>query len=374
MSEKTVLVVFPSIYSLNKINNLATNISKILKLENHQYSNIRKDGKIIVVEAIDPVLASTAINMLFGIEKIAIAKKVDNNFDSVLSVITNTAISLLLKGERFYIKVDGKTEKFLAKDLEIAATASLVDKGTSIEAKPGSESSHDKLVYTFLTNSFAYVCIFIDKGLGGLPYNSQKEKILCCIHDELSAISCLQTIKMGFDVNILVCYHNESDLLKLVKMINKILPRLVEKSIILRICKINKSSNILTTITTITQILISIASKEKISRISLGISPMIFSASFCEYNSNLVSQKKMIPWFSLSGIDSGILENAKEIGLEKYISNLEDLCKKHLVIKKVSESEASKYADQALKTLKYLPITVGPKNIHDIIDSLKSNH
>jgi hypothetical protein len=101
---------------------------------------------------------------------------------------------------------------------------------------------------------------------------------------------------------------------------------------------------------------------------------MIFSASFCEYNSNLVFQNKIIPWFSLSGIDSGILENAKEIGLEKYISSLEDLCKKHLNNKKISKSEASKYAKDALKTLKCLPITVGPKNIHDIIDLLKSNH
>ena len=68
MSEKTVLVIFPSIYSLNKINNLASNISKILKLENQQYSNIRKNGSVIVVEATDPVLASSTVNMLFGIE------------------------------------------------------------------------------------------------------------------------------------------------------------------------------------------------------------------------------------------------------------------------------------------------------------------
>ena len=374
MPEKTVLVVFPSIYSLNKINHLISNISKILKLENQQYSDIRRNGSVVVVEAIDPVLASSKVNLLFGIDKIAIAKEVDINFDSVLDNITNTALSLLLNGERFYIKVDGKTEKFLAKDLEIAATASLVNKSKSIETKPGSESNHDRLLYTYPTDSFAYVCIFVDKGLGGLPYNSQKEKILCCIHDELSAISCLQTIKMGFEVNILVCYHNELDLLKLVKMINKILPRLLEKKITLRVCRINKSSSILNTIITITQILILLASKEKIQRISLGISPMIFSASFCEYNSNLVLQNKIIPWFSLSGIDVGILENSKEIGLEKYISNLEDLCKKHLDGKKISKSEASKYAGDALKTLKYLPVTVGPKNIHDIIDLLKSNH
>lgn len=374
MSEKTVLVVFPSIYSSNKINDLVANISKILKLQNQQYSKIRKNGSVIVIEANDPVLASSSVSLLFGIEQIAIAKEVDTNFDSVISIITNTAMNLLLKGERFYVKVDGKTKKILAKDLEISATASLTDRGAAIEAKPGLESNHDRFVYVYLTDSFAYVCIFVDKGLGGLPYNSQKEKILCCIHDELSAISCLQTIKMGFDVKILVCYRNESDLLKLAKMINKILPRLLEQKIILHTCKISNSLSILSTIITTTQIMISIASKEKIRRISLGISPMIFPASFCEFNSDLVSKNKIIPWFSLSGIDLGILENAKEIGLEKYISNLEDYCKKNLNYKKISASEASKHAKDALKTLKCLSITVGPKNIHDIIDLLKSNH
>jgi len=374
MSEKTVLVVFPSIYSLNKINNLETSIAKILKIKDQQYDNIRKNESLIIVEAIDPVLASSAVNLLFGIDKIAIAKETDTNFDSVLSIITNTALSLLLNGEKFYVKVNGKTKDFLAKDLEIAATTMLVDKSVSLGTRPGSESNHDRLVYVHLTNSHVYVCIFVDKGLSGLPYNSQKEKILCCIHDELSAISCLQTIKMGFEVKILVCYRNESDLLKLIKILNKILTRIIEKNVILHTCKMNWSSGILTTITAITQVMISIASKEKIERISLGISPMIFPASFCEYNSNLVLQSKLIPWFPLSGIDSGIFENAKEIGLEKYIADLEDLCKKHLSYKKISMSEVTRYAKDALKTLKCIPVIIGPKNIHDIIDSLKSNH
>ncbi len=374
MSEKTVLVVFPSIYSLNKINNLATSVSKILKIKNQQYDNIRRNESLIIVEATDPVLASSAVNLLFGIDKIAIAKETDANFDAALSIITNTALSLLLKGEKFYVKVDGKTKKFLAKDLEIAATTTLVDKSMNLGAKPGSESNHDRLVYAYLTDSHVYVCIFVDKGLSGLPYNSQKEKILCCIHDELSAISCLQTIKMGFEVKILVCYRNESDLLKLVKILNKILSRIIEENVILHICKMNWSSGILTTITTITQVMISIASEEKIERISLGISPMIFPASFCEYNSNLVLQSKIIPWFSLSGLDSSIFENAKEIGLEKYIANLEELCKKHLNYKKISMTEVMRHTKDALKTLKCIPVTIGPKNIHDIIDSLKSNH
>lgn len=374
MSEKTVLVIFPSIYSLNKINNLSTNVSKILKMKDQNHDGVRKNESLIIVEAADPVLASSSVNLLFGIDKIAIAKEIDSNFESVLSVITNTALSLLLKGEKFYVKIDGKARNFLAKDLEGAATAMLVDKCMSLEAKPGSESNHDRLVYVYLTDLYAYVCIFIDKGLGGLPYNSQKEKILCCIHDELSAIACLQTIKMGFEVRILICYRNESDLLKLVKIINKILPRIIEEKIILQVCKVNGSSGLPTTITAITQLMISLASREKIGRISLGISPMISPTSFCEYNSNMISQNKIIPWFPLSGIDSEIFENAKEIGLEKYISNLKDLCKKHLNYKKISMPTVSRHAKDALKTLKSIPVTAGPKNVYDIIDSLKTNH
>lgn len=374
MSEKTVLVIFPSMYSLNKINNLSTNVSKILKMRDQRHEGVRKNESLIIVEAADPVLASSSVNLLFGIDKIAIAKEIDSNFESILSVITNTALSLLLKGEKFYVKIDGKTRNFLAKDLEGVATAMLVDKCASLEAKPGSESNHDRLVYVYLTDLYAYVCIFIDKGLGGLPYNSQKEKILCCIHDELSAISCLQTIKMGFEVKVLVCYRNESDLLKLVKIINKILPRVIEEKIILYVCKMNGSSGLPTTITAITQLMTSIASREKIGRISLGISPMIFPVSFCEYNANMVAQNKIIPWFPLSGIDSEIFDNAKEIGLEKYISNLEDLCKRQTNYSKVSMPIVSRHAKDALKTLKRITVTAGPKNIYDIIDSLKTDH
>ncbi|MDE1843528.1 MAG: thiamine biosynthesis protein [Thaumarchaeota archaeon] len=374
MVEKTVLVVFPSIYSLNKINSLETNIKKILKVNNQRYSNLRKNESLIIIEADDPVLASSAVNLLFGIEKIAIAKEVDCDFDSVLAAITNTTLSLLVKGEKFYVKIDGKTRNFLAKDLEITAMSSLIDKVSHLGARPGSESDHDRQVYVYLTDTHAYVCIFVDKGLGGIPYNSQGSEILCCVYDELSAISCLQTIKMGFDVKILVCYRNEPDLLKLVKIVNKILPHMIEENHSIRICKIKGIVNVFTRIITITQILTSIASKEKIDRVSLGISPMIFPASFCEYNANLVLQNKMIPWFSLSGIDSEIFENAKKMGLEKYISSLDELCKNYTSNRKIDMSETTKYVKYVLKTCKTITVTVGSKNIHDIIDSLKSNH
>ncbi len=371
MIEKTVVVVFPSIYALNKINDLRTSISRILEIKNYSVNNIRKEDSLIIIETGDPVLVSSTVSLLFGIEKVAIAKEIDNNFDIVLSTITSTSQSLLLRGEKFLVKVEGNTESYLGKDVEIAATASLVEKVSNLEAKPGSESEYDKLVYTLITKTHAYVCIFIDKGLGGLPYNSQKEKILCCIYDELSAITCLQAIKIGFEVRVVVCYHNDVDLLKLVKILNKIIPRIIEDKIKIQFCKITKS-NIISTIITVTNISIAIAQKGKINRIVLSASPMIFPHNFSEYIAKLVIQKKMMPWFPLSGIDSSIIENAKDIGLEKYTVNLRELCNMKLD-QKIPKLKIE-LVRNALKTLKFVEITVGTKNIHDILDLLKSNH
>jgi len=374
MSEKTVLVIFPSVFSLNKINYLITNISNILKIKKQLFTKIRRDGLIIIVEAKDPVLASSAINLLFGIDRIAIAKEVDNNFDAVLSTIINTSLNLLLKGEKFYVKVDGKTKNYLAKDLEIAATTNLIEKTTDLQARVGSETDHDRLLYTCITNSHAYVCIFVDRGMGGIPYNSQEERILCCIYDELSAISCLQSIKMGFDVILLVCYRSELDLLRLSKIIDKILSRIIRDKIDLQFCKISEISDLLTKITVVTHILLSVAYNTKINRVALAISPIIFSSSFAEYNAKIVLKNNLIPWFPLSGIDSSILENARELGLEKYLVALENLCKSRSLAKTIPKARIQKYVNAALKNLKHISVTRGSKNVHDVIDSLKSNH
>jgi adenylyl- and sulfurtransferase ThiI len=374
MNEITVLVVFPSIFSHNKINNLMKSISKILKIKNQTLNSIRRNGFVIVLEVADPVLASSAIGSLFGVERVAIAREVRNNFDNVLSTIIKTSINLLLRGEKFYIKVDGKTADYLAKDLEIASTASLIEQAVDLQVKPGSESYHDRLLYTYITESNAYVCIFLDRGLGGIPYNSQNAEILCCVYDELSAISCLQCIKMGFDIKILVCYSSDPDLLKLSKIINRILPTLLKEKVKLQFCKIPRISNLLTKTFSITSLIIKVALSKKITRVALAVPPLVYPAWFVEENIKIVSQNNLVPWIPLSGIDSSILENAREIGLEKYLTSLENLCKLKFGKRPIDKEKVARNVKLALKSIKSVSITVGPKNIHDIIDSLKANH
>lgn len=377
MSENASVIVFPSIFAQNKINSLITNIKKILKIKNLKFQAIRKEDSIIVVDANDPVFTSSAINLLFGIERVAIAKQVENEFNTVVSAITKICSNLLLKGDKFYVKIEGYSTGYLPKDLEIATTSSLIEKTTKLGAKPGTENNNDKVLYTFLTKKHAYVCIYTDKGLGGIPYNSQNEKIVCSIFDELSAISCLETIKQGYDVKIVIFYNKKSELLNLVKILNKIIPRTLHSKIDLDFYQISISSgtkNFLLLVQTITEILITIAKLNKMKKISLSISPLIFPSPFVDAIIKRVFEKNIIPHIPLAGLDDDILDNAKEIGLGKFLPKIEKFGKMKFNSINTTINEAKKIAKESEHTKKSISIEVGANNIHDILDSLELEH
>ena len=153
MSNENYVVVFPSIFAENKISLLIANIKKILKIKNQNYSKISRDGNLILVDANDPVFASTTINLLFGIKQVIIAKKIKNDFATVVNEINKIGSSLLLKGEKFYVNVQGVPKGYVAKDVELSATSSLIEDNKKINARPGTEDNHDKLPvsYTHLT-------------------------------------------------------------------------------------------------------------------------------------------------------------------------------------------------------------------------------
>ena len=377
MSENASVIVFPSIFAQNKINSLISNIKKILKIKNLKFQAIRREDSIIVVDANDPVFTSSAINLLFGIERIAIAKQVKNEYDTVVSSITKIGSNLLLKGDKFFVKIEGFSSGYLPKDLELATTSSLIEKTTKLGAKPGTENNYDKMLYTFLTKKHAYVCIFTDKGLGGIPYNSQNEKIVCGIFDELSAISCLETIKQGFDVKIVVLYNKKSELMNLVKILNKIIPRTLQAKINLDFyhISINTSTrNFLLLVQTITEILIKNAKLNKIKKISLAVSSLIFPSAFIDANIKRVFEKNLFPHIPLAGLDDNIVDNAKEIGLGKFLPKLEKFGKIKFNSVDLSFNEAEKIAKESEHAKKSISILVGPNNVHDILDSLDLDH
>jgi len=377
MSQNASIVVFPSVFARNKIKQLESNIKKILKIKNQEFQKISRDDFLIVIDANDPVFASSAINLLFGIKRVVIAKQIKNDFNTVVSEISKIGANLLLKGEKFYVKVEGSPSGYVAKDVELSATSSLIDKTVKLGAKPGTEEKYDRLLYTFLTKSNAYVCIFVDEGHGGIPYNSQNEKVVCGIYDELSAVSCLEIIKQGFDVKIIVLYKQKTDLLNLVKILNQILPRTIKSKFEIEFYNIpikgTGSKSLLTQISTVTEILIHIAKTNKIMRVSLALSPLIFPLSFVEKSVKQVYDSGLAPKTPISGLDDDIFTSAKEIGLRKYLPKIEKLGKMRFSNHQYTK-EIQKIANNSLKTKKVVSVTIGPNNVHDILDSLEENH
>ena len=376
LKNKILVVVFPSVFSKNKITILVTNIKKVLKIQNQKFRKITRENDVIVIEAEDPVFASSAINTLFGISGVAIAKQVTNDFESIVNSISKIGVNIFLKGERFLLEVEGYAKGFVTKDVEIAATSSLIEKTSGTGIKPGTSKKYDRRLYVYLTKLNAYVCIYYDNGFGGIPNNSQNKKIVCCIFDELSAVSCLETIKQGFDVEIIVCYSKDSELLHLVKMVNQILHRIVKLKISLEFYKIHvngKLSQILLTEIT-AKILVQIAITNNAKRISLALSPLIYPVDFVESLTKQVYSKNLIPYFPLSGLDDNVFETAKEIGLEKYLSRIEKLGGSNFSNFKQSTKKIEKIVKETIMSKKNILVNVGPNNVHDILDEVRTDH
>ena len=376
LEDKILVVVFPSVFSKNKITILVTNIKKVLKIQNQKFRKITRENDVIVIEAEDPVFASSAINTLFGISGVAIAKQVTNDFESIVNSISKIGVDIFLKGERFLLEVEGYAKGFVTKDVEIAATSSLIEKTSGTGIKPGTSKKYDRRLYVYLTKLNAYVCIYYDNGFGGIPNNSQNKKIVCCIFDELSAVSCLETIKQGFDVEIIVCYSKDSELLHLVKMVNQILHRIVKLKISLEFYKIHvngKLSQILLTEIT-AKILVQIAITNNAKRISLALSPLIYPVDFVESLTKQVYSKNLVPYFPLSGLDDNVFETAKEIGLEKYLSRIEKLGGSNFSNFKQSTKEIEKIVKETIMSKKIILVNVGPNNVHDILDEVRTDH
>ena len=371
MSETAYVVAFPNDFSKNKIPQLITNIKKILTIKNLQFTSVKRDGDVILVDANDPVFSSSAISLLFGIDKVAITRNTKNSFEDIVSEISIVGGNLLLRGEKFLIRVEGITRGFFAKDVELAATSAIIEKKSNIEAKPGTEENYDKMIYTYLTKNNAYVCIFLDKGQGGIPYQSQDQTAICSLYDEISAVSCFETIKQGFDSKIIICYRQKSELMNLVKIVNQILPRLVTKEIDLEFFQVkNSGSGVnqhMSFLSNVVELMIRLAKQDKIQHVSIAASYQMFAGKFVDLAMKQVFENKLIPVIPLSGVGDNLFEDAKEIGLERNIPKIKKIISRNY---KELPNFSNKIVDDAIKSKQTVKVVVGPNNIHDILDSI----
>ena len=110
------------------------------------------------------------------------------------------------------------------------------------------------------------------------------------------------------------------------------------------------------------------AKEKRISHISLATSPLIFPSTYVETLQKRIFSAGIIPHIALSGIDSEIIKNGKEIGMEKYIPKIEKFLKMDLGKPK------SKLKKDEKTVKKIIKVKLGPNNVHEILDSLEIEH
>ena len=122
-----------------------------------------------------------------------------------------------------------------------------------------------------------------------------------------------------------------------------------------------------------TEILSKVATRDKISHVELSISPLVFPSTFIKKLKLRIYELGLIPFIPLSGIGLEIFENAKEVGLEKYIGKIEKILRT-----KIEEKRMKKLSDKALdniiKSKKTVSVKLGPNMLHEMLDALEVEH
>ena len=69
-----------------------------------------------------------------------------------------------------------------------------------------------------------------------------------------------------------------------------------------------------------------------------------------------------------------MFESAREIGLEKYLSSIKKLGGTKFHNSKQPATKIEKIIDESLASKKIVSVNVGPNNVHEILDEVRSDY
>jgi hypothetical protein len=425
--DRTVLIVFPGPFSKGRIDKLIANIEKQLQSKNLKLKNTAIENEWLVFEMADVIEGAGITREMFGIDKVAIAKKVPSiQFENIAAEVVNIGKLKVLPNEKFFVKVQISNNaqiNYKSRDLEFVSTGDLIaalqsssfssscrptfspissSHSYSSSARPAkNELEADRLIEIFVGKKSAYVTIETDIGPGGLPFACQGEKVLCSIHDTLSAISCMITLKCGFFPEIVIVYTDDYDLRKNLKIFGMIVNKMNIKNYSIRLVQLDYGNDsefgkildltqhgqrrlqktmklqlesshkaVLQEIVA-TQILTLMKGKGVVVPLSVVIHPLwLIQSTF----KKILASKK-IPWMPLLLPSHSMYDIAEELGIEKnmllykgskmnrlMMFTRQDYAKYRTTIEKMTES--------AKKNMKTISFEIGPNYLHDILDSV----
>ena len=378
---KNILIVFPSAFSANKMDELKSLISKKLQLSNIMVSRIVNEETCIAFEVADVVEAAAITSEIFGIDKVAIAKRIKNEFNNIVNEIVHIGKQIILPGEKFFVKVctsysAKKKINYVGRDIEFASIGNLVADLSHLGATPvKNELGADKIILAYISNDSAYVCLQIDKALGGLPFGYQNKKVTCGIHNILSFVSCMLSIKCGFIPELFILYTNEYDLKENAKMSGHIAYKMAIKKHTIRIMHIDIPDGYDNNIKFMLQECIStristlLPGKRLVVPLSAAIHPLWF---IDEVTDKIVQARKKY-WMPLVLLTTGIYHEAIAMGLKDKTMLIDVLINNMTFTKleyKKYQHMIDTYSKVALRNMKTISLNVGPNYLHNIIDSV----
>jgi hypothetical protein len=314
------------------------------------------------------------------VDKVAIAKRIPKQFKQIVKTIVMTGQKTILSREKFFVKVEvSQNDKltYVQRDLEFAASGELIGKlSRTVKAIPAkNEYDADKLVLTYLGKNSAYVCLQVNKGMGGITYNSQKEDIICSIHNITSTISCLKSLKCGFAPNYLIPYTNHCDLTENLKLFGFVANKSPHKKYKIRVGRIDLPSGINENLelmfkeSVCAEVLTLLPGKGIIIPLSASFYPLWFVKATIKR----VFAGGKIPWMPLAVSTNSIYYDAEELGLDDKISFIDKLVMKTSFDKRDYERFQDKIdtvSRVTFKGIKIVSLEIGPNYLHDIVDSI----
>lgn len=331
------------------------------------------EGNCIICKTRDSAELAAKLSVMFGVEKVAVARKVENQFSSLTNAIVDVARKMILPDERFFVKVQalGESERgYAGRDIEFAASGTLTAELATTGARPAkSETEADRVALAFTGTKFAYVCILVHKGPGGIP-SGYLGSISCAIYgNPMSFSSCLLAARSGFQPQLTLLY--EDDLREDAKAMQALVNAIGVKEHRLKIAQVSVPGSVKGSARFLARdkIAMQVLAAQGGS-VVLPLMPSVHPQWFIESSiRELVQAGRMsyAPLMFLLG-EMGLYD--AQSGLKHKVQSMQEAAK-------VGKAEFQKYgrvvdvaAKAAIRNAKDLKLKVGPDYLHDILDSV----
>ena len=363
----SVVIAFPSAFA-----NKGALARAIKKVAGGKISVLLEEN-CIVCESSDSVELASHLANLFGVEKIAIAKKVPSDFSNLYHAIVEAGAKIIIPGARFYIKVIQNAEAakhdYVSRDIEFAASGALTVKLSSIKAKPAkNEQDASQLILTIIGKESAYVCLQLSSAAGGL-IAGKKGKVVCSIHSSLSLLSSLMAAKAGFDPTIVLPYVDERDLENNAKLSQLFASKTgrTKQTILAMPINVPAMKDVFAPLVKEKIISKSLIRQKKDNRIvfpfSIAVHPVWLIESIMQETLSIGKT----PFMPLIFMSNELVTYSRDIGITFQPSVASTRGKNKLEkYSSIIESEAKVAIDRT----KRIDLKVGPNYLHDIIDSI----